>query len=578
MHSLPLLTTIAVALAYALVGGILARRVGLPTIVGYLIAGMALGPFTPFYDGDTDTIMQLAELGVILLMFGVGLHFSLRDLWQVRSIAVPGAVIQMGAVALIGHWMAASWGWTPGASWLFGVAISVASTVVILRNLTDFGMLHSSAGRSAVGWLIVEDLATVLILVLLPALVDGRSDPETAAVVDGFAGRWTPVVIAMGKAIAFLVVMLVAGARVLPFVLNKVALTRSRELFVLVALTAAVGTALAAAELFGVSLALGAFIAGLVISESPYSHQVSADLLPFREAFAVVFFVSVGMLVNPMYVVTHWREVLAVSLLIVVGKGVISTLIVAFLPHPARTALVLGAGTSQIGEFSFIIGQAGLSLNMLDGNQYSLILAGAIVSITVNPAMFKLIDPAERWLKRWPALWRLMDRHGAIVPPKPSAMRGHVVVIGSGRVGRHISDTLDRLGVPRLVVEADPAVLSKLMELKVPVLFGDAANSEILDHAALEHARLLVITVSDDVSAMIIVHAAKQHAPKLPILARASSWDAARRLQQAGVAHIVRPELEGGIELARQTLVNLQFTTEDAAEMADAVRQSESAR
>ncbi|MBP6716649.1 MAG: cation:proton antiporter, partial [Acidobacteria bacterium] len=409
MHSLPLLTTIAVALAYALVGGILARRVGLPTIVGYLIAGMALGPFTPFYDGDTDTIMQLAELGVILLMFGVGLHFSLRDLWQVRSIAVPGAVIQMGAVALIGHWMAASWGWTPGASWLFGVAISVASTVVILRNLTDFGMLHSSAGRSAVGWLIVEDLATVLILVLLPALVDGRSDPETAAVVDGFAGRWTPVVIAMGKAIAFLVVMLVAGARVLPFVLNKVALTRSRELFVLVALTAAVGTALAAAELFGVSLALGAFIAGLVISESPYSHQVSADLLPFREAFAVVFFVSVGMLVNPMYVVTHWREVLAVSLLIVVGKGVISTLIVAFLPHPARTALVLGAGTSQIGEFSFIIGQAGLSLNMLDGNQYSLILAGAIVSITVNPAMFKLIDPAERWFKRWPALWRLMD-------------------------------------------------------------------------------------------------------------------------------------------------------------------------
>lgn len=573
MHSMPLLTTVAVALAYALVGGIVARRVGLPTIVGYLLAGVALGPFTPFYDGDVNTISQLAELGVILLMFGVGLHFSLSDLWQVRGIAIPGAAIQMGVVTLIGHWMAASWGWAPGASWLFGVALSVASTVVILRNLMDLGLLHSSAGRSAVGWLIVEDLATVVILVLLPAFVVGGG--ANGADVSGFAGKWTPIVIAIAKAIAFLVVMLVIGVRVIPFVLDKVALTRSRELFVLVALTAAVGTALAAAELFGVSLALGAFIAGLVISESPYSHQVSADLLPFREAFAVLFFVSVGMLVNPGYVFDHWREVLAVSLLIVIGKGLVSTLIVTFLPHPARTALILGAGTSQIGEFSFIIGQAGLALGLLQNNQYSLILAGAIVSITVNPAMFKLVDPAERLLRRWPTLWKLMDRHGALVPPKPSAMRDHVVIVGSGRVGRHISEALQRREVARLVVEADPHVMSKLVELKVPVLFGDAANSEILEHAALEHARLLVITVSDDVSALMIVHNAKEHAPDVPILARASTWEGAQRLRKAGVQQVVRPELEGGVEMARQTLLDLHFSHEAALELADAVRQSE---
>jgi CPA2 family monovalent cation:H+ antiporter-2 len=479
----------------------------------------------------------------------------------------------MAVVTLLGHWIAASWGWTPGASWLFGVGLSVASTVVILRNLMDAGLLDSPAGRASVGWLVVEDLATVLILVLLPAVVAAYGNVHASAAEHGFAGPWTPVVIGLAKAIAFLFVMLVVGARVMPAVLNMVASTRSRELFVLVALTAAVGTALAAAELFGVSLALGAFIAGLVVSESPFSHQVSADLLPFREAFAVVFFVSVGMLVDPTYLVAHWKEVVIVSLLVVVGKGLLSTLIVSCLPYPARTALVLGAGTSQIGEFSFIIGQAGISLGLLSTAQYSLLLAGAIVSITINPLMFRLIDPTERLFRRVPPVWRFMDRHGAIEPPKPAEMSDHVVIVGSGRVGRHIAEMLGRQQVPRLVVESNPFVLAKLQQMKVPTLFGDAANSEILGHARLDAARLLVITVPDDVSAMMMVEAARRIAPNLRILARASSWDGGRRLLAHGASQIVRPELEGGVELLRQTLKDLSYPDERAQELVDLARE-----
>jgi CPA2 family monovalent cation:H+ antiporter-2 len=569
MHSLPLLTTIAVALAYALVGGIVARRVGLPTIVGYLIAGMALGPFTPGFQGDTATISQLAELGVILLMFGVGLHFSLTDLWQVRNIAVPGAVSQMAVMSVAGYLMASAWGWSPGGAWLFGISTSVASTVVLMRSLTDEGLLHSPAGRAAVGWSVVEDLATVGVLVILPAIAGpaGARAAESAG--------WTPVLVATGKAVAFLAIMFMVGTRVIPLVLGRVADTRSRELFVLVALSAAVGTALAAAELFGVSLALGAFIAGIVVSESPFSHQISADLLPFREAFAVLFFVSVGMLVNPSYLLSHWTHVLALSLLIVVGKALLTAVTVFVMPHPVRTALILAAGRSQIGEFSFIISQAGLGLGLLTPDNYSLIMAGAMISITVNPLMFLLIRPAERWLRSFPGPWRMLDRHGVVSPEPPSAMRDHVVIIGSGRVGRHIADMLRRQDIPRLVVESNPAILKKLQTLNVPVLYGDAANSEILQHAALEHARVLVITVGDDASALAMVATARKCAPGLRILARASSWDGARRLREAGAQNIVRPELEGGVEMLRQTLLDLDFSRAQSQELADAVRQAE---
>ena len=563
MHDVSLLVDIALALAYALIGGLVARRLRLPTIVGYLLAGVALGPFTPGLTGDVESIQQLAELGVILLMFGIGLHFSLNDLWEVRDIAIPGAVLQMAIAAGAGYWMALGWGWSSESALVLGVAISVASTVVLLRGLMDIGALDTPHGRVAVGWLVLEDLATVAILVLLPALLS-----------PGRPSGWYVPALAIGKALLFIALMLVIGKRVIPAVLGAIADTQSRELFVLVALTAALGTALASAYLFGVSLALGAFVAGVVVSESPLSHQVGADLLPFREAFAVLFFVSVGMLVNPDYLLTNWRQVLALSALVVAGKSALAAFIGFAFPYPARTALVVGAGLSQIGEFSFIVGQSGLALGVLDETQYSLILAGAIVSITVNPWMFRLIDPIERSLKGRPRLWDRLNRHGPVIARPAETLDRHIVIVGCGRVGRHIAEVLGQIGVPHLVVEADASRARRLQERGTPVLFGDAANSEILGTVALDRARALVVTVPDDSAALMVVAAARRRvpSPSLHIIARASTWEGARHLKDAGATDIVRPELEGGLEIMRRTLLGLEFPAQEIQRYADAVR------
>lgn len=563
MPHLPLLVNITVALALSLAGGLVARRLGLPALVGYLLAGVAISPFSPIWIGDTNAIAQLAELGVILLMFHIGLHFSFQDLWRVRDIAIPGALIQMLIISALGAVLAQGWGFSTGGSWLFGVAISVASTIVLLRSLMDQALLDSRHAKVAIGWLVFEDLLTVAILVLLPTLV-GRS-----------GGPWWLPLWAVVKAGLFVGLMVVVGQRVVPIVLGRVVRTRSRELFILVALTLAAGTALAASALFGVSLALGAFVAGVVVSESEFSHQINADLLPFREAFAVLFFVSVGMLVNPGYLVAHWPQVLAVSFLIVVVKGLVSAAIGFLWPYPARTALILGAGRGQIGEFSFIVGQAGLGLALITGDQYSLILAGAIVSIIVNPLMFRLVDPAERWLQKFPALWRVLNRHGPAQQVPLDRLSDHVVIVGSGRVGRHISEVLTQLQVPLLVVEIDPVRLSLLRRLGVPALFGDAASSEILDHAGLERARALVVTLPDDVAAVTVVLKARERAPGLKIIARASTWEGARRLREAGAKEVVRPELEGGIEIVRRALIDLDLELADIASYVDLVRQEE---
>jgi monovalent cation:H+ antiporter-2, CPA2 family len=564
MPHLPLLlVNITVALALSLVGGLLARRIGLPTIVGYLLAGLAISPLTPGWTADTGSIAQLAELGVILLMFGIGLHFSFDDLWRVRDIAIPGALVQMLVVTVVGAQLGGWWGFTGAGAWVFGIAVSVASTMVLLRSLMDHGLLDSSHGKVAIGWLVFEDLLTVAILVLLPTVV-GRTE-----------GPWWLPWWAVLKAGLFVGLMLIVGHRVIPIVLARVVRTRSRELFILVALTLAAGTALAASALFGVSLALGAFVAGVVVSESEFSHQISADLLPFRETFAVLFFVSVGMLVNPAYLAAHWTQVLGVSVLIVIVKGLVSAAITFVLPYPARTALILGAGRGQIGEFSFIVGQAGLGLSLITSDQYSLILAGAIVSITVNPLMFRLIDPSERLLKRFPSLWRFLDRHGPPQPVKVEPLSNHVVVVGSGRVGRHISEVLTQLKVPRLVVEVDPARLAILHRLGVPVLYGDAASSEVLDHAGLERARAIIVTLPDDAAARAVVMSARARSPELRIIARASTWDGARRLSEAGANHVVRPELEGGIEIVRRTLLDLELPVDYVFRYVELIRQEE---
>ncbi len=562
MHDLPLLVNIAVALGYALVGGLVARRIGLPTIVGYLVAGVALGPFTPGFRGDPEAIRQMAEFGVILLMFGVGLHYDVGDLWQVRRVAIPGAVVQMAVVATMGYGLGRAWGLSPAGAWIFGIAGSVASTVVLLRSLMDHGWLDSPAGKVAIGWLVVEDLLMVAILVLVPALA--TSSPS---------GPWVTVGIAIGKAVLFVALMMFVGARVVPAVLGRVAHTRSRELFVLVALTIAVGTALASAAFFGVSLALGAFVAGVIVSESPFSHQIGADILPFREAFAVIFFVSVGMLVDPTYVFAYWDRFLLASLVVIAGKAIVSGLLAMALGCSARTTLVVTAGRSQIGEFSFIVGQSGLALGVLAQSEYSLILAAAILSIMVNPFMMNMVEPAERAIRRRPALLRLFDRRAAEPPVEPAeSLAGHIVIVGCGRVGRHIAETLRRLEIPRIVIESDPIVVDKLHELGVPVLYGEAGNSEILAHAALSRARALVITLPNDAAALSVVAAARSLAPDIHIIARASTWDGARRLRADGAGEVVRPELEGGVEIVRRTLLELRLPVREVQRYTEIVR------
>lgn len=561
MHELPLLINIAVALVAAFFGGMAARRIGLPTIVGYMLAGIAIGPFTPGFVGDVGTISQLAELGVIFLMFGVGLHFSLSDLWKVRDIAIPGAIGQTVIATLLGYGLAQWWGWSKSASLVVGLAISVASTVVLIRGLMSHGLLNTPHGQAAIGWLVFEDLATILILIVMPGLASGTGNID-----------WLTLGLTLLKALAFVVILLFVGKKLMPWVLLNSARSGSRELFVLAVLAISLGTALGAAEIFGVSLALGAFIAGVVVSESPLSHQVGADLLPFREAFSVIFFVSIGMLVNLGYLASNLGAVLALSGLIIIGKYVITVLLGLFIRRPVHTFLVVAAGLSQIGEFSFILGQAGLSMGLLSQDQYSLILAGALVSITVNPLMFRSINTAEKWLRKFPSIWKWLDRHG----PSPAAeiedVSEHVVVIGYGRVGEHIVNVLSKLNVPRLVVDSDAGRVEALNAQGVPTLYGDAANAEVLNHVGLKQARLLVITIPEEAATEVIVSAAREQSPNLSIIARAITTLGIKRLKELGAQQVIHPELEGGLQIVRRTLLQLGYSLGRVQEYADTVR------
>jgi monovalent cation:H+ antiporter-2, CPA2 family len=561
VHQLPLLVNIAVALVVAFVGGLAVRRIGLPTIVGYLLAGIVIGPFTPGFVGDTHTISQLAELGVIFLMFGVGLHFSFSDLWRVRDVAVPGALGRMLLVTLLGFGLSRILGWSVASGLVLGLAVSIASTVVLLRGLMDNSLLNTPHGKVAIGWVVMEDLATVLILVLLPALAGA----------DGGLS-WGSLALTVGKAAAFALLIVFAGMRLVPWLLRSIARTHSRELFILAMLAIALGIALGSAELFGVSLALGAFAAGVVVNESPLSHQVGADLLPFRDAFAALFFVSIGMLVNPLYLWQNIGPILALTLLIVVGKFVLTLMLGPLFRRPARTALVVGAGLSQIGEFSFILGEAGVSLGLLAQEQYSLILAGALLSITINPLMFRLIDPLERRLRRLPAVWQRLDRHPPLPAPAEEQLSHHLVVIGCGRVGGHIVNVARQLSIPHLVVESDVERVEELNRLGTPTLYGDAANSEVLTHAGLERARALVVTLPEEASSELAIAAARQLAPSLPIIARAATIEGVERLAQSGARDVINPEMEGGLEIVRHTLLQLGFPMREVGRYADAVR------
>jgi CPA2 family monovalent cation:H+ antiporter-2 len=561
MHEISLLINIVIALVVAFIGGIIARRIGLPTIVGYLLAGIAIGPFTPGFVGDTETIRQLAELGVIFLMFGVGLHFSLSDLWKVRAVAIPGALIRITITVYLGFWLSQLWGWTVSSGIVIGLAISIASTVVLLRGLMDNGLLNTPHGQAAVGWVVVEDIATVLILIMMPTLAGSSG-----------AFDWQKLGVTLLEAGAFMLLILFVGRRLIPWILLQMAHTRSRELFILAILAITLGTAMGASEIFGVSLALGAFVAGVVVSESPLSHQVGADIFPFREAFAVLFFVSIGMLVNPIYLFNNIGFVLALTTLIVIGRSFATVVLGFIFPWQARTTLVVAAGLSQIGEFSFILGQAGINLGLLNQDQYSLILAGALLSITINPLMFRLINPTEKLLQKIPRLWRFFNHHGVAPPPLEETIQGHVAIVGYGRVGRHIVNLLGELDIPYLVIESDSERIETLALRGVPTLYGDASNSEVLTHAGLERARALVVATADESASELIVGAARDIAPNLPIIARATTEEGLTHLAQLGAQDVIHPELEGGLEIVRHTLLALDFPVHEIMRYMDAVR------
>jgi CPA2 family monovalent cation:H+ antiporter-2 len=494
-------------------------------------------------------------------MFGVGLHFSFQDLWRVRDIAIPGALIQTALATLLGFWLSQLWGWNIMASVMLGLAISVASTVVLLRGLMDNSLLNTSHGQAAVGWLVMEDILSVAILVLMPIMATSSNGIN-----------WLTLAFTLAKAAAFVAIMFFAGTRLFPWLIERIAHTRSRELFILAIMAITLGSAMGASELFGVSLALGAFVAGAIISQSRLSHQVGADLFAFREIFSVLFFVSVGMLVNPLFLWQNLGQVAALSFLVVVGKSVIVILMGLLLPRPARTFLVIAVGLSQMGEFSFILGQSGVALGILNSNQYALILAAALISITVNPFMYRLLPVLDSGLRRIPWFWQRFEMNTPVREIQEEQFVDHVVIIGYGRVGKHMVDVLESLSIPLVVIETDAERMAELNQRNIPTLYGDAGNSDVIVHAHLERARALVSTVPDETTAIMIVTAARDLNPHLRIIARASTEDGVRHLSELGADHVVHPELEGGLELMHHTLLSLGFPLQEVHEYAESVR------
>ena len=537
--------------------GFLAQKLRLPTIAGYLLAGVIIGPFTPGYVADQKLANELAELGVILLMFGVGLHFSLKDLLSVRAVAVPGAIGQIASATLLGMALAWAMGWTLGAGIVFGLALSVASTVVLLKALQERRLVESERGRIAVGWLIVEDIVMVLTLVLLPPLAGllGGVSPinaEDRSLVMwlGLGQIWGTLTIIGVKLIAFLTLMLVVGRKLVPWLLHHVAHSGSRELFRLSVLAIALGIAFGASSLFGVSFALGAFFAGMVMAESPLSSQATRETLPLRDAFAVLFFVSVGMLFNPVVLADHPVAVIAVFLIIVVGKSAAAYLIVRAFRYPRSVALTISASLAQIGEFSFILMVLGAQLQIIPAIARDLVVAGAILSILVNPFLFLALD---RYLHAQEALRvsstpELAASGEAELAPvagpqereeEPTKLHDHFIVVGHGRIGSRISAALREQGIAFLVVEDEPAAIRELAAQGIETFTGVAGEKSLLDKINLKGARCLVSAISDAFEAGGIIGKAKAANPHIRIIARAHSQEAVEYLQGLGAQDII---------------------------------------
>ncbi|HJR65636.1 MAG TPA: YbaL family putative K(+) efflux transporter [Gemmatimonadaceae bacterium] len=579
-HETALIATLAAGIGLAFILGLAATRLRLPPLVGYLVAGVIVGPFTPGFVADAGLAQQLAEIGVILLMFGVGIHFSVADLLAVRRIALPGAVVQITVATVLGAAVARLWGWSWGSGIVFGLCLSVASTVVLLRAMEDRAMLDSVDGRIAVGWLIVEDLATVLVLVLLPALaVPLGGTPDTT---DAAAGASNPSIlralgITLAKVAAFVLLMFVVGRRAVPWLLERVARTGSRELFTLSVLAVAIGIAVGAAALFGVSFALGAFFAGMVVNGSDLSHEAAADSLPLQDAFSVLFFVAVGMLFDPAILIRQPIEVLSVVLIVMVGKSLGAFVIVLTFRYPVRTALTISASLAQIGEFSFILAALAVTLNLLPPEGQSLIVAGALLSISLNPLAFVAADRTARWLGGRPRLLSMLERPAGEIAELPktvdeAALRGHAIIVGYGRVGSAIGETLTRVGMPYVVIEQNRETAESLREKGLPVLYGDATRPGVLREAHVEQARLLIVATPDPFQSRAMIDLAREANPKIDTVARTHSENERDYLERHGVGLALIGERELALGMAHYALLRMGCEEKRADATVDAIR------
>lgn len=545
-HHTSLIAILCVGFVLAFVLGLLAQRLRLSPLVGYLVAGILAGPFTPGFVADQTLAPQLAEIGVILLMFGVGLHFSLKDLMEVKSIALPGAIAQIAVATLMG-WGLGEWlGWSHGAGLMFGLALSVASTVVLLRALEERRLIETGKGKIAVGWLIVEDLAMVLALVLVPAFADVLGGDGGG---DGSRSVWLTLLITLGKVGAFVAVMLVIGRRAIPWILERVAGTGSRELFTLCVLAVAMGVAFGAAELFGVSFALGAFFAGMLLNGSEFGHKAANDSLPLRDAFAVLFFVSVGMLFDPKIVIEHPLELAATFLIIVLGKSIAAWAIVRMFGKNDETALTISASLAQIGEFSFILAGLGLSLKIMPQMAHDLVLAGALLSIVANPLLFAALD---QWQKR-------RDARNAVPAPEPEEtppldIDGHAIVVGYGRVGSQLAKLLRERGVPVAVVEDDADLVADARKDGFPAVRGNAASERVMREALPDRARMAVFAIPHALEAGETIARLKAINPEITVLARAHSDNEVRHLLEHGADGAVLAERELAYSLAEMVM------------------------
>lgn len=551
-HDTPLIATISIGLALAFALGLLAQRLRLPPIVGYLVAGIVVGPFTPGFVADQKLAVELAEIGVILLMFGVGLHFSLKDLLSVRAIAIPGAIGQIAVATVLGMGLAWLLGWSFGAGLIFGLALSVASTVVLLRALQERRQVETEKGKIAVGWLIVEDLVMVLTLVLVPPLAGllggtqpaDTSNPGLVAAL-GVGPVWATLALTAAKVALFVTIMLVLGRKCIPWVLHYVAHTGSRELFRLAVLAIALGVAYGSTNLFGVSFALGAFFAGMVLAESQLSHQAAKETLPLRDAFAVLFFVSVGMLFNPAVLVAQPLAVLATFFIIAFGKSVAAYLIVRAFGHPNGVALTISASLAQIGEFSFILIVLAVNLAVVPPEARDLVVAGSILSILVNPLLFLAIDKAASM--EAPASQpdqSSIEPAEAVAEEPATTLSGHVILVGHGRVGSAISSSLDTRGIPYLIVEEDRSTLVSVEAKGVECYVGPCGERRILDRLNLNGARYLITAIPDAFEAGHLVEAAKSANPGIRVIARAHSAEAVEYLRKVGADVVLMGEEE----------------------------------